>query len=125
MKCLGVDFGIEHKNGATGLRASCKKHQLEIWSLPAGTIIPPHKHEHIDSFIMAIWGRQRWTIQEKVCVVLGPVRKRLSNSHLAVAAKNVPRQMRHGVTAIGYSMFLNLERTTRGVSAAVDFIEVP
>lgn len=118
-------IGIEKKDGATGLRLTGKQHQLEVWCLPKGTVIKPHKHEHIDSFIMSLWGKQRWTINEKVCAVIGPFRRRLSTSRITVAAKEVPRQIRHGVTAITFSMFLNLERTTRGVSAATDFVEVP
>lgn len=120
-----MNFGIEHKDGATGLRLTGKKHQIELWCLPEGTIIRPHKHEHIDSFIMALWGKQRWTIQEKVRVVLGPLRKRVTTNGIGLSYHNVKRGIRHGVTAIGFSMFLNLERTTRGVSAAQDFVEVP
>jgi hypothetical protein len=125
VKCLGVDFGIEHKNGATGFRASGKSHQIEIWKLPCGTIVQPHIHKCVHSFIIALWGKQRWTVKETVRVVIGPFRKRESNGKLTFAAQSIPAGVRHATTALTFSMFLNLERTTRGISAATDFIEVP
>lgn len=117
---------IERKNRCVGLRFPLgKSHQAELWCCPKGEVIPPHQHRHIHSFIIALWGRQKWTVKETVRSVIGPFRRRESTGKLTIAAQSIPAGVRHAATAITFSMFLNLERTTRGVSAATDFVEVP
>lgn len=102
-----------------------RKHQLEVWTVPKGEVIKPHVHKNIDSFIIALWGRQKWTVKETVRTVLGPIRRRVSTGRLTIASQSIPAGVRHGFTALTFSMLINLERTTRGVSAATDFMEVP
>lgn len=120
---------LERKNRCVGLRMPLgKRRQVEVWYCPAGERIAPHKHERIHSFILALWGRQRWTVCEQVRMVLGPVRKRLSTKRWTLAAQAIPAGVRHAATAVTRSLFLNFERSADGsklVSAADDFVEVP
>lgn len=118
---------IERFKRCVGLRIPLwKSRQIELWFCPKAEIVPPHFHHTIESFIISLWGRQRWTVGDKTRDVLGPIRRRNSNGSLTLAAYRIGCGVRHAVEALSFSIFLNIEQC-RGpkVSASRDFVATP
>lgn len=118
---------IERFHRALGLRLPLwKGRQVEVWFFPKGESAPAHQHTKIESFIVALWGRQRWTVQDKVRDVFGPFRRRRSNGRIGLSARRIGCGVRHAFTALTFSVFVNFERCLGPrVSAAEDFVLVP
>ena len=115
---------------AVGFRVPLWNHwQIEIWFCPKGDVIPAHRHQHIHSFILQIWGRMRWTVNATTREVCGPLRRRESNARLALAAAPIPAGTAHAAEALSFCVFVNIERQSsvlgaqcsEMVSAAQDF----
>jgi oxalate decarboxylase/phosphoglucose isomerase-like protein (cupin superfamily) len=119
---------IERFGKAMGLRIPLgKNRQVELWYCPKGTRVPPHIHEHIDSFIVYLFGRMRVTVEHTTREVCGPVRRRESTGRLVWATRYIPKGVRHCAEVVGKrAIFLNFERCHlgRNVSAAKDFVAV-
>jgi hypothetical protein len=83
---------IERFGKAMGLRIPLgKNRQVELWYCPKGTKVPPHIHEHIDSFIVYLFGRMRVTVEHTTREVCGPVRRRESTGRLVWATRYIPK----------------------------------
>lgn len=98
--------------------------QIELWHCPRGTVIPLHVHRHVAGWILNLWGKVRWRVGDKARVVWGPVRRRVTAGHLALAAHAIPAGIEHGAEVLGPSAwFLNLEHILMPgvISPAYDF----
>lgn len=118
---------IERFGKATGLRVPLSKHwQVELWFCRRGTVVPPHVHEKIDSFIIYLFGRMRVTVGHTTREVFGPVRRRESTGRLIWATRFIPKMTRHCAEVIGsFALFLNIEHCHgERQSASRDFIAV-
>ena len=118
---------IERYGPARGLRIPFwKGWQAEFWFCPRGAVIPPHIHEHIDSFIVYFLGRMKVTVENKTRVVFGPFRKRESNGKWVLATRYIPAGTRHCAEVLGsFALFANIEHCHAGAcSASRDFVPV-
>jgi hypothetical protein len=101
--------------------------QIELWCCPRGTVVPPHIHLTIDSFIIYLFGRMRVTVGNTTRDVCGPFRRRESTGKFTWAVRYIPAGARHCAEVLGsFAVFLNVERCHCGrISAARDFVHVP
>lgn len=118
---------IERFGPARGLRIPFwKGWQIEFWFCPRGTIVPPHVHQHIDSFIVYLLGKMKVTVENTTRIVHGPVRRRQSTGKWIWATRYIPAGVRHCAEVLGsFALFANIERCHGSkISASKDFVLV-
>lgn len=95
-----------------------------------------HLHRNIDSRILCLWGKMRWTLmdraEEKIRFTFGPIRT-TSRHRLALAYARIPAHQAHGFSVLpsrifSFALFINFESlspsaygTAKLSSAAHDF----
>lgn len=89
--------------------------QAEVWYCPAGEVIPPHHHEHIDSRIVYLAGQMIF-VRDSAVKLMSRWRDRFKFLRVR------PNQLHYAAVTGRFGLFLNLEHWTgKPTSAAVDF----
>lgn len=106
-----------------GIRLHIGRYQIEFWLCPHGEHIASHRHPHMESYVLALGGQMRWTVNNATRSVWCPFRVR-SNGRIGIAGHRLGPQDYHSATVTGrMGVFMVLERWNAPVKSAATDIE--
>ena len=117
-----MGFHFNRFQRCRGLALRLFRWQVEFWLCPSREVIPSHSHPDIDSYVLALAGKMRWTVGPKTCEVSWPLRRR-SNGQIGVSGHAVLRGQTHGAEVVGrFGLFVVFQHWfAPATSAAVNF----